>query len=132
MCGTCWEDGLQVTMCAPSPSPNKPYYRNGHYCHNRRSTTPLPACLAVVKHAFQLEGIIPVISVWFPLHILPANLGCRATTADFTKIPSKFLPGIPFGLFESEEREEAIEEYSHFSLKHSIPEKVEDDALGDN
>ncbi|GBM64886.1 hypothetical protein AVEN_200294-1 [Araneus ventricosus] len=41
----------------------------------------LPACLAVVKHAFQLESIILVISVWFPLHILPTNLGCRAVTA---------------------------------------------------
>ncbi|GBM89076.1 hypothetical protein AVEN_63694-1 [Araneus ventricosus] len=56
---------------APSTSSNKLYYRNVHYCHNKLSTTPLPACLAVVKHAFQLEGIIPVISVWFPLHILP-------------------------------------------------------------
>ncbi|GBL89121.1 hypothetical protein AVEN_255252-1 [Araneus ventricosus] len=83
MCGTCWEDGLQVAVCrqAPSTSSNKPYYRNGHYCHNRRSTTLLPACLVVVKHAFQLEGIIPVISVWFPLHILPTNFGCRAATA---------------------------------------------------
>ncbi|GBM07934.1 hypothetical protein AVEN_232376-1 [Araneus ventricosus] len=80
MCGTCWEDGLQVAVCrqAPPTSSNKPYYRNGHYCHNKRSTTLLPACLAVVKHTFQLEGIIPVISVWFPLHILPTNLGCRA------------------------------------------------------
>ncbi|GBL77948.1 hypothetical protein AVEN_143276-1 [Araneus ventricosus] len=78
---------LQVAECrqAPSNKPyyssNKPYYRNGHYCHNKRSTTLLPACLAVVKHAFQLEGIIPVISVWFPLHILPTNLGCGAATA---------------------------------------------------
>ncbi|GBN54477.1 hypothetical protein AVEN_209907-1 [Araneus ventricosus] len=83
MCGSCWEDGLQVAVCrqAPSTSSNKPYYRNGHYCHNKRSKTLLPACLAVVKHAFQLEGTIPVISVWFPLHILPTNLGCRAATA---------------------------------------------------
>ncbi|GBN12349.1 hypothetical protein AVEN_87982-1 [Araneus ventricosus] len=66
---------------APSTSSNKPYYRNGHYCHNKGSTTLLPACLAIVKHAFQLEGIIPVIRVWFPLHILPANLGCRAAMA---------------------------------------------------
>ncbi|GBN44081.1 hypothetical protein AVEN_217527-1 [Araneus ventricosus] len=41
----------------------------------------LPACLAVVKHAFQLEGIILLISVWFPLHILPTNFSCRAKTA---------------------------------------------------
>ncbi|GBL86069.1 hypothetical protein AVEN_259227-1, partial [Araneus ventricosus] len=27
----------------------------GHYCHNKRSTTLLAACLAVVKHAFQLD-----------------------------------------------------------------------------
>ncbi|GBN06713.1 hypothetical protein AVEN_77711-1 [Araneus ventricosus] len=33
------------------------------------------------QHAFQLEGIIPVISVSIPLHILPTNLGCRAATA---------------------------------------------------
>ncbi|GBM01209.1 hypothetical protein AVEN_253610-1 [Araneus ventricosus] len=52
-----------------------------HYCHNKRSTTLLPTCLAVVKHAFQLEGIIPIISVWFPLRILPTNLGCSAATA---------------------------------------------------
>ncbi|GBL74188.1 hypothetical protein AVEN_231067-2-1, partial [Araneus ventricosus] len=80
---TCWEDGLQVAvgLQTPSTSSNKTYYRNGHYRHNKRSTTVLPACLAVVKHAFQLEGIIPVISVWFPLHILPTNLGCRAATA---------------------------------------------------
>ncbi|GBN04515.1 hypothetical protein AVEN_135890-1 [Araneus ventricosus] len=51
------------------------------YCYNNRSTTLLPACLAVVKHAFQLEGIINVISVWLPFHILPTNLGCRAATA---------------------------------------------------
>ncbi|GBN51240.1 hypothetical protein AVEN_128917-1 [Araneus ventricosus] len=56
-------------------------YMNGHYCHNKRSTTLLPACLAVVKHAFQLEGIVPVISGWFQLRILPNNLGCRAVTA---------------------------------------------------
>ncbi|GBN40782.1 hypothetical protein AVEN_204460-1 [Araneus ventricosus] len=49
--------------------------------HNMRSTTLLPAWLAVVKHAFQLEGIMPVISLWFPLHILPTNFGCRAPTA---------------------------------------------------
>ncbi|GBL86047.1 hypothetical protein AVEN_89099-1 [Araneus ventricosus] len=72
MCGTCWEDGLQVAVCrqAPSTSSNKRYYRNGHYCHNKLSTTLFPARLAVAKHAFQLERIIPVISVWFPLHIL--------------------------------------------------------------
>ncbi|GBN15550.1 hypothetical protein AVEN_77200-1 [Araneus ventricosus] len=58
-----------------------PYYRNGHNCHDKRSTTLLTSCLAVVKHAFQLEGIIPFISVWFPLHILPTNLGCRAALA---------------------------------------------------
>ncbi|GBO03401.1 hypothetical protein AVEN_266606-1 [Araneus ventricosus] len=65
MYGTCWEDGLQVAVChqTPSTSSNKAYYRNGHYCHNKRSTTLLPACLAVVKHAFRLEGIIPVIIV---------------------------------------------------------------------
>ncbi|GBO01656.1 hypothetical protein AVEN_30554-1 [Araneus ventricosus] len=40
----------------------------------QRSTTLLKACLAVVKHAFQLEGIIHVNSVWFPLHILPTNI----------------------------------------------------------
>ncbi|GBN28272.1 hypothetical protein AVEN_260532-1 [Araneus ventricosus] len=80
MRGTCWEDRLQVAVClqAPSTSSNKPYYRNGHFCQNKRSTTLLPACHAVVKHAFKLEGIIPVINVWFPLHILPINLGCRA------------------------------------------------------
>ncbi|GBN27753.1 hypothetical protein AVEN_157995-1 [Araneus ventricosus] len=66
---------------APSTSTNKPYYRNAHYCHKKLSTTRLPACLAVVKHVFQLEGIIPVISVWFPLHILPTNMGCREATA---------------------------------------------------
>ncbi|GBN05718.1 hypothetical protein AVEN_207665-1 [Araneus ventricosus] len=83
MCGTCWEDGLQVAACrqAPSTSFNKPYYRNEYYCHNKRSTTLLPAFLAVVKHALHLDGIIPVISVWFPSHILPTNLGCRAATA---------------------------------------------------
>ncbi|GBN43551.1 hypothetical protein AVEN_169861-1 [Araneus ventricosus] len=83
MCGTCWKDGLQVAVCrqAPSTSFNKPYYRNGHYCHNKQSTTLLPACFAVVKHAFQQEGIILVISVWFPLHILPTNLVCRTATA---------------------------------------------------
>ncbi|GBM38406.1 hypothetical protein AVEN_260797-1 [Araneus ventricosus] len=27
------------------------------------------------------RGIIPVISVWFLLHILPSNVGCRAATA---------------------------------------------------
>ncbi|GBM46314.1 hypothetical protein AVEN_88008-1 [Araneus ventricosus] len=77
------EDGLEIAVCrqAPSASSNKPHYRNGHHCHNKRSTTLLPACLAVVKHAFHLEGIIPVISVWFPLHILPTNLGCRVATA---------------------------------------------------
>ncbi|GBL89653.1 hypothetical protein AVEN_104611-1 [Araneus ventricosus] len=64
-----------------STSSNKTYYMNGHYCHNNRSTTLLPVCLAVVKHAFQLEGIISVISVWFPLQILPTNLGCRAVTS---------------------------------------------------
>ncbi|GBN14543.1 hypothetical protein AVEN_85878-1 [Araneus ventricosus] len=63
MYGRYWEDRLQVAVCrqAPSMSSNKSYYRNGHYCRNKRSTTLLPACLAVVKHAFQLEGIIPVI-----------------------------------------------------------------------
>ncbi|GBL84301.1 hypothetical protein AVEN_118675-1 [Araneus ventricosus] len=83
MCGTCWEDGFQVAVCRQTPSTSsiKPYYRNGHYCHNKLSTTLLPACLAVVKHAFHLEGIIPVISMWFPLHILPTNLGCLAVTA---------------------------------------------------
>ncbi|GBL68289.1 hypothetical protein AVEN_246365-1 [Araneus ventricosus] len=77
------EDGLQVAVCRQGlpTSSNKSYYRNGHYCHNKRSTTLLPACLAVVKHAFQLESIIPVISVWFPLYFLPTNLGCRAATA---------------------------------------------------
>ncbi|GBM26493.1 hypothetical protein AVEN_206176-1 [Araneus ventricosus] len=82
MCGTCWEDGLQVAACrqAQSTSSKMPYYRNRHYCHNKRSTTLLRACLAVVKHAFQLEGITPVISVWFPLHILPTNLSCSAAT----------------------------------------------------
>ncbi|GBN96214.1 hypothetical protein AVEN_116033-1 [Araneus ventricosus] len=82
MCGTCWEAGLQVAVCLQTPSTrsNKPYYRNEHYCHNKRSTTLLPACLAVAKQAFQLEGIIPVISVRFPLHNLPNNLGCRAAT----------------------------------------------------
>ncbi|GBM00322.1 hypothetical protein AVEN_32661-1 [Araneus ventricosus] len=36
-CGTFWEDGLQVAVCreAPSKSSNKPYYRNGRYCHNK-------------------------------------------------------------------------------------------------
>ncbi|GBM53235.1 hypothetical protein AVEN_14250-1 [Araneus ventricosus] len=83
MCGTCWEDGLQVAVSrrVPSTSSKKPYYRNGHYCHNKRSTTLLPACLDVVKHVFQLEGIITVISEWFPSLILSTNLGCRATTA---------------------------------------------------
>ncbi|GBL97855.1 hypothetical protein AVEN_231999-1 [Araneus ventricosus] len=83
MCGASWEDGLQIAVCrqALCTSSNKPYYRNGHYCHNKRSTTLLPAFLAVVKHAFQLEGIIPGISMWFPLHIPPTNLGCRAATA---------------------------------------------------
>ncbi|GBN11066.1 hypothetical protein AVEN_115976-1 [Araneus ventricosus] len=59
MCGT-WEDGLQIAVCrqAPSTSSNKPYYRNEHYCHNKRSTTLLPTCLAVVKHAFEREGIV--------------------------------------------------------------------------
>ncbi|GBL80860.1 hypothetical protein AVEN_26282-1 [Araneus ventricosus] len=57
MCEKCWEDGLQVAVCrqAPSMSSNEPYYRNGDYYPNKRSTTLLPACLAVVKHAFQLE-----------------------------------------------------------------------------
>ncbi|GBL82790.1 hypothetical protein AVEN_106325-1 [Araneus ventricosus] len=45
-----------------------------HYCHNKRSATLLPACLAFVKLAFEIEDI----SVWFPLNILPANLGCLA------------------------------------------------------
>ncbi|GBM55110.1 hypothetical protein AVEN_208623-1 [Araneus ventricosus] len=66
---------------APTTRSNTPYYRNGHYCHNKQSTTLLPAGLTVVKYAFQLEDVIPVISVWFPLHILPTNLGCRAFTA---------------------------------------------------
>ncbi|GBL77258.1 hypothetical protein AVEN_41716-1 [Araneus ventricosus] len=52
-----------VCRQAPSTSSSKPHYRNGHYCHIKRSPTLLPACLAVDKHAFQLEGIIPVISV---------------------------------------------------------------------
>ncbi|GBL74183.1 hypothetical protein AVEN_231063-1 [Araneus ventricosus] len=56
-----WDMQVAVGLQAPSTSSNKPYCRNGHYCHNKRSTTLLPACLAVVKHAFQLEGIIPVI-----------------------------------------------------------------------
>ncbi|GBO08314.1 hypothetical protein AVEN_256277-1 [Araneus ventricosus] len=83
LCGTCWESGLQVAVCSQAPytSSSKPYYRNGHYCHNKRSTTLLLACLAFVEHAFQLERIIPVISVWFPLHILPTNLGCRTAKA---------------------------------------------------
>ncbi|GBN30857.1 hypothetical protein AVEN_24417-1 [Araneus ventricosus] len=41
----------------------------------------LPACFAVAMPAFQLEGSIPVISVWFPLHILPSKFGCLAKTA---------------------------------------------------
>ncbi|GBM49652.1 hypothetical protein AVEN_3235-1 [Araneus ventricosus] len=67
-----------VCRQTPSSSSNRPYYRNGCYCHNKRSTKLLPACFAIVKHAFQLESIIPVISVYFPWHILPTNLGCRS------------------------------------------------------
>ncbi|GBN39589.1 Transposable element Tcb1 transposase [Araneus ventricosus] len=80
---TCWEDGSQAAVCrqAPSTTSNKPYYRKGHYCHNKRSTTLLSSCLAVVKHAFQLQGIIPVISAWLSLYILPTNLGCFSETA---------------------------------------------------
>ncbi|GBN97885.1 hypothetical protein AVEN_199785-1 [Araneus ventricosus] len=41
----------------------------------------LLAWLAIVKPAFQLECIILLISVWFPLHTLPTNFSCRAKTA---------------------------------------------------
>ncbi|GBM20759.1 hypothetical protein AVEN_217994-1 [Araneus ventricosus] len=36
------------------------------------------ASMSLRCQAFQIKGAIPIISMWFPLHILPTNLGCRA------------------------------------------------------
>ncbi|GBL99051.1 hypothetical protein AVEN_227553-1 [Araneus ventricosus] len=61
---TCW------CRKAPSTSSNRPYYRNGHYCHNKRSATLLSACLAVAgppteKNQFYGLGTISVFAITF-------------------------------------------------------------------
>ncbi|GBN17185.1 hypothetical protein AVEN_147664-1 [Araneus ventricosus] len=38
-------------------------------------------CQACISARRPYPLFIPVIRVWFPLHIMPTNLGCRAATA---------------------------------------------------
>ncbi|GBO31095.1 hypothetical protein AVEN_9225-1 [Araneus ventricosus] len=85
MCGTCWEDGLQVDVCTLHDL-HKPYYRNGHYCHNKRSKTlffSMPrrcqACISSRVYHTRYHTRYTIIPL--PLHILPTNFGCRAATA---------------------------------------------------
>ncbi|GBN74571.1 hypothetical protein AVEN_32020-1 [Araneus ventricosus] len=42
-----WDQlGRLIAGRSTNTSSNKPYYRNGHYCHNKRSTTLLPAYIS--------------------------------------------------------------------------------------
>ncbi|GBO30509.1 hypothetical protein AVEN_45769-1 [Araneus ventricosus] len=55
MCGTCWEDGLQVAVCHQAPPRAPASLTTG-------MGTTSTSCLAIVKHAFQLEGIVPLLA----------------------------------------------------------------------